>query len=275
MSIAFNLSTQHKIVSANSHYYEKPTAQLYLDRVLQYHDLIYLSNGQWLITEGNTDYLLDKDDVLLLSAGHHHYTRLPCLPNTRTMCVHVTCEPGDLDEKLGTLLLPTYQHARNTPGVKAYFKEIVSVFWSDQRYKEERLSALFTLLMLQLADMSLGERSEERNLAAEIIRLVNETPHRNYRVCEISERFGVSAKTIAGVMQRNVGMSFSKYQMGRKLEMVAQQIKVEPDIRFCEIASTFGFSDEFHMSRLFKAKYGVSPSQYRASNAVLTEHSAG
>ncbi len=54
MSIALNLSARHRIVAANSHYYEKPTAPLYLDRVLQYHDLIYLVKGQWLITEGDT-----------------------------------------------------------------------------------------------------------------------------------------------------------------------------------------------------------------------------
>lgn len=261
MPFALNLSACHNIVAANSHFYEKPTERLYLNRTLQYHDLIYLVKGQWLITEGNIDYLMEKDDVLLLSAGHHHYTRLPCLPNTRTMCIHVTCEPGDLDEATGTLL-PTYQHTRGTPSVKEYFTEIISVFWSNRSYKQERMTALFNLLMLELAEMRTGVQ-ENRSLAEEIIQLINMTPHQNFRVAEIAERFGVSAKTIETIMHCSVGMSFTKYQMSRKLEMVAQQIQVEPDLRFSEIASIFGFYDEFHMSRSFKAKYGIPPAQYR------------
>lgn len=262
MSFALNLSARHEVVAANSHFYEKPTEQLYLNRTLQYHDLIYLVKGQWLITEGNSDYLLEKDDVLLLSAGHHHYTRLPCLPNTRTMCIHVTCELGDLDETSKALILPTYQHAKNFPKVKEYFNEIISIFWSDRPHKQDIMSSLFNLLMLELAEMRTGI-CEERNLAEEIIRLVNTTPHQNFRVTEIAERFGVSSKTIDGIMRRSVGMTFTKYQINRKLEMAAQQIKVEPDIHFSEIASTFGFYDEFHMSRSFKAKYGIPPAQYR------------
>ncbi|MDD3334068.1 MAG: AraC family transcriptional regulator [Eubacteriales bacterium] len=263
MSISIDLSVNHRIVSANSHYYEKPTERLYLDRVLQYHDLIYLVKGQWLITEGNTDYLLEKDDVLFLSAESHHYTRLPCLPNTRTLCIHVTCEPGDLQDTPNALIIPTHQHVRAAPNIKEYFKEIVSVFWSERPRKSERLSSLCNLLMLELADAPASARGEGMALAESIIAQVNNTPYRNFSVSEIAEYFNVSIKTIETTMQKCVGMSFTKYQIGRKLEMVAQQIKVEPGIRFSEIAATFGFCDEFYMSRSFKAKYGLSPSAYR------------
>ena len=263
MSIAFDLSGAHRVVAANTHYYEKPTARLYLDRVLRYHDLIYLVKGQWLITEGDTDYLLEKDDVLLLSAGHHHYTRLPCQSGTSTICVHVTCEPGDREGNDGALLLPTRQNARGTPAVRAYFDEIVSAFWGGRPHREERLGALFNLLALELDELRTGAADGAGSLAEEIIRLINATPHRNFRVAEVAERFHVSGRTIESAMQRSVGMSFSKYQMERKLEMVAQQLRVEPEVRFSEVAQTFGFCDEFHMSRSFKAKYGVSPSQYR------------
>ena len=49
--IHFDLAQAHRVAAANSHYYEQPTEPLYLNRVLQYHDLIYLVDGRWAITE--------------------------------------------------------------------------------------------------------------------------------------------------------------------------------------------------------------------------------
>ena len=263
VSVAINLSVAHEIAFANTHYYKRPTAELYLDRILQYHDIVYLLKGQWLFAEGGRDYLLAKDDVLLLSAGRHHYTRLPCLPNTRTICIHVTMEKGDLCDDKDNLILPTLQNAGNSPAVKEYFSEIVSVYWSNHSHKKERMSALFNLLMLELSDIPNKGDHKAHDLTNEIIQLINTMPHENFRVAEIAERFGVSEKTIQTKMQQGLGTTFSRYQMSRKLEMVARQIEIEPNIRLTDIASIFGFCDEFHMSRCFKKKYGISPAEHR------------
>ena len=77
MPIAFDLSVRHQVVAANAHYYKTPTDERYIDRTLQYHDLIYLVDGGWNIAETGEAYPLGRDDVLLLAAGRHHYTRLP------------------------------------------------------------------------------------------------------------------------------------------------------------------------------------------------------
>lgn len=261
MSITFNLSAQHRIVSANAHHYEKPTEPLYLNRMLQFHDLVYLVDGQWMITENETDYQLQKNDVLLLSAGHHHYTRLPCAPKTDTMCIHVTCEPGDLQPGGNSLTLPAFLHINSFSSVQYYFEKIVSVFWSDSPYKQERLSALFNLLVLDLADMAAS--ASQTDIACEVIEMINTSPHKRFKVQEIADLFHVSVKTLENVMLRSTGLSFSKYQMSRKLEMAATMLEVEPDVRLAEIAAIFGFCDEFHLSKAFKQKYGVSPAQYK------------
>lgn len=260
MAICFDLSAPRRIVAASSHYYEQATEPLYLDRVLKHHDLIYLSEGSWAITEGETEYPLERDDVLLLTAGHHHYTRLPCKPGTRTFCIHVSCEAGDQVDNEGALRLPSHLSAKGQASVRGYFEEIVAVYWSDLPYKQERLSALFNLLALAMSDAA---ASGGDDLAGRIIGMINAEPHRQLRVAEVAEACYVSVRTVENAMNRAVGQSFSKYQMNRKLEMAARQIEIEPDIRLAEIAATLGFCDEFHLSKAFKKRYGVSPSQYR------------
>ena len=80
MALHFDLSAPHRIAAANSHYYKAPTDVLYLDRVMKYHDLVYLEEGGWCFTESEIDYPMEKGDVLLLAAGRRHYTRQPCAP---------------------------------------------------------------------------------------------------------------------------------------------------------------------------------------------------
>jgi AraC-like DNA-binding protein len=260
MAISFDLSATRHVAAAAAHYYEQATEPLYLDRVLTHHDLIYLCEGAWAITEGDTEYPLERDDVLLLTAGHHHYTRLPCKPGTRTFCIHISCESGDHEDNPRALSLPTRLSVRSAPEVRRYFEEIVSVYWGDKPHKEARLNALVNLLILALSD---AEKTDEGDLAGRIIAMINAEPHRTLRVSEVAEAFHVSVRTIENAMNRSVGQSFSKYQMNRKLEMAARQIELEPDVRLAEIAVTLGFCDEFHLSKAFKRRYGVSPSQYR------------
>ena len=44
-----------------------------------------------------------------------------------------------------------------------------------------------------------------------------------------------------------------------KLKMVAVQLKAEPELKLSQIATAFGFYDEFHMSKAFKQMFGISP----------------
>ena len=126
------------------------------------------------------------------------------------------------------LHLPTRISARSCPQVRQYFEQIVETAWSDRPYREERLSALFSLLALSLAD---AREAGDPGLAERIIQLIHAQPHRQFRVAEVASLLYVSPRTVENAMRRAVGTSFSKYQMNRKLEMAAQQISVEPDVR--------------------------------------------
>lgn len=272
MPIAFDLNKQHHVVVANSHYYKKPTEPMYIDRTLQYHNFIYLVDGNWMITENDQDYLLKKDDVLLLSANHYHYTRLPCAAETKTMCIHVTCSDGDCEYIEKAILLPILQHTRQVPDIKSVFSDIVSLYKSNICHKDERMTTLVHLLILKLNDLSKSSIVTNEGLTEQIIQLINKSPtNKKYTVKEVADRLFVSTKTIEYTMKKNLGMTFAKYQANRKLEMVARQLEIEPGLRLSEIAMNFGFYDEFHLSKAFKAKYGMPPSVYRHLFLTKTE----
>ena len=263
MSITIDLNTPHHVVAANAHYYKSPTEERYIDRTLPHHDLIYLVEGSWSITENEQEYPLQKDDVLLLSAGRHHYTRFPCAPETRTFCIHVSCDAKDNHKCDGSVPLPTLIHAHNNPKIKNFFDEITKAFWREGDYKEKQLSALLDLLFLELHFLTESTQSQTEDLAEQAIAIITAAPHMHYTSKEIADMLYVSTKTLDKSMLHKTGLSFHSYQKERKLEMAASLLKTDPDLQLREIANILGFYDEFHLSKSFKQKYQVSPREYR------------
>ena len=111
--INLDLNATRTLAAANAHYYKEPTDERYIDRVLEYHDLIFMVDGGWSMTELDEEYPLEKNDVLLLASGRHHYTRYPCTPETKTFCLHVATAPGDICDNPDSVCLPTLIHLRH------------------------------------------------------------------------------------------------------------------------------------------------------------------
>lgn len=266
MTFSMDLAQPHRVAAANAHTYTTPTEALYIDRTLVYHDFIYLIEGQWLFSEQvngeEVNYLLHPGDVLILPAGNHHYTRLPCMAGTRTFCIHISRESYDMDSSHpGNIVIPSHRNCRDNNQIYTLFKEIVDTFWADPPYKEQQLSALFTLLICQLSAAPQPAEYPPEVLGA--IRLIHEAPHITYSSQDLAKALGVSSRSLSQNFRDATGESLRSYQQNRKLERIALQLQIEPDIRLKELATTFGFYDEFYLSKQFKKKYGVSPAQYK------------
>ena len=266
MTFSIDLSQPHRVVSANAHTYTVPTEALYIDRTLVYHDFIYLIDGEWLFSETVSDkevnYLLKPGDMLILPAGNHHYTRLPCKAGTRTFCIHISRESKDMAYDCPqNIVIPSHRSCQSNRQVYGLFKEIVDTFWSDNPHKELQLSALFTLLICQLSAMQQPEEYPAEVSGA--IRLIHEAPHKTFSAEELAAQLNTGSRKLAQLFRDATGESLRSYQQNRKLEMIALQLQIEPDIRLKELAATFGFYDEFYLSKQFKKKYGISPAQYK------------
>ena len=269
MSIQIDLGTRHHVVAANAHYYKEPTNERYIDRVLKHHDFIYLIEGSWSITECEQEYPLKAGDVLLLSAGRHHYTRRPCEAGTKTFCIHVTCSPKDNEALKENLPLTTLIHTHGNLKIKDYFEKIVTAHWSEHPHKQVLISALLDLLFLELFQLQNQQASKQFDVAEKAMQMITATPHHRFTTKEVADSLYISTKTLDNVLRKKTGMSFYAYQKHCKLEMAALQLITEPDLPLHELAVTLGFYDEFHMSKAFKQKYNVSPKDYRKLHVAL------
>lgn len=263
--INLDLSAPRTLVAGNAHYYKNPTDERYIDRVLEHHDIIFMVEGGWNMTELDQEYPLVKNDVLLLASGRHHYTKYPCAPKTKTFCLHVATAPGDTADNPSSIALPSLIHVRHPQQMQQYFSDIVATYWSTEPFREQKLSSLLSLLLLDLYRECREQRGKEENLAEAAIRIMNDKPYYRYTTKEMADLLFVSSKTLNNAMHKKVGMPFYAYEKEQKLKMVAMQLQMEPELKLSQIATAYGFYDEFHMSKAFKQKYGVSPREYRNS----------
>jgi len=230
---------------------------------MQYHDLIYLIEGSWAFTENDVEYPLHSNDVLMLAAGRHHYSRLPCAPGTKTFCIHISAEVGDTAENPASARLPTLISASNAPAVKQCFENIVSTYWTDSEYKTQKLTALVNLLLITVFEENRRQNESRSDIASKAIEMIIADPHKRYTSKDVAAGFFVSTKTLDNAMRKKVGVPFYTYLKNRKLDMVAMQLEMEPELKLHDIAESFGFHDEFHLSKAFKQKFGVPPQEYR------------
>jgi len=254
------------------------TGVVHMDRVMQEHDFIYLLEGEWEIEQNGIMYTMRPDDILILHAGEHHGGRIPCSDGTHTMYLHIEASPDDRFSFSGAegetekerIWLPTLVSCRRNPRVRERFQEILSMYWESalSAHKMQKIALLFDLLLLEIADCL--EPGVQRYSAADTAaRLIQSNPQRLFTEAELAAQTYISEKSLRAAFQCTFGQTPYRYQMDVKLRMAAAYLENHPHMTLEEIACNLGFCDEFHLSRRFKDKYGISPGTYRKKKSQL------
>lgn len=278
MRISFEIGGMHKIESAN--YVTNVVPMLHPDRVLEVHDFLYILDGTWEIYENDTAYEMGKDDLLILSAGNHHYGKKPSSAGNKHMYIHLYQESEELNpsKTAAPVSSPSFAstttltsgsplfHCASNPRIKQYFKEIIATHLSDnpsinQEMKEEKISLLMGLMLWEMSSLqkSLESKPKHSELISEIIDLLQTNPHHMYTTEEIADKFYVCSKTVSNMFKGAYDVTFYSYQMNMKLEMVRQYLSDHPYETLASAARNYGFYDEFHLGKAYKKKFGFSP----------------
>jgi YesN/AraC family two-component response regulator len=85
-------------------------------------------------------------------------------------------------------------------------------------------------------------------------------------VTELAATVGLSESRLQHLFSEVVGMSLGHFQLGARLDKAAELL-LSSHRRVSEIGYGTGFADAGHFIRCFAARFGVSPSAFRRSNA--------
>jgi AraC family transcriptional regulator len=83
---------------------------------------------------------------------------------------------------------------------------------------------------------------------------------------EIAREVGVSPSYLAQMFHKHYFNTVGGYIRQLRLEFACREM-VESNAPLCQIALAAGFSDQSHLTRMFRRRLGISPSKYRESFA--------
>lgn len=84
-----------------------------------------------------------------------------------------------------------------------------------------------------------------------------------FRFEDVAKAAGVHPAHLARVFRRKHGCSVGEYARRLRLDFAAHAI-MNRTLSLAEVASAAGFSDQSHLTRTFRAHFGVTPSKYRS-----------
>ena len=116
-------------------------------------------------------------------------------------------------------------------------------------------------VMQLLQELHVLELPDERS--AKIRSYLRETAAGNANLPELARRLGLSRSRASFVVRELFGRSFTELLRQERVER-ARQLFGCTDLTLKEIVPYCGFSDEFHLSRVFKQHTGMTPTEFRS-----------
>lgn len=131
-------------------------------------------------------------------------------------------------------------------------------------------SALLTLLAAAAGDSAHERRGADLDAAmrAAVNRYVSANLQSQLAAAEVAGRFGISVRKLHALYEGG-DATFGQTVMSLRVEACARELAAGPNRRtLTETAAWWGFSDLSHMNRVFRARYGCLPSEFRRQNGV-------
>ena len=82
------------------------------------------------------------------------------------------------------------------------------------------------------------------------------------RVADVAAACGVHPSHLAEIFRHRFAVSVGEWVRNRRLEF-ARQALLDPREPVAEVAFAAGFADQSHLTRLFRARFGLTPAAYR------------
>lgn len=253
-------------------------ANYHPDRVLPFHDLIFVTGGYFdLYQEGERIRAL-SGDIAFLSANKHHYPAQISPALTQCCFIHFTSIDGDsLSTNIpgniadNQVCIPSHFRVPDSERVLKMFRIISSTYYSENEYKNKLNHAYLQQLLTEIhIQCSHNVTIFDDNITRYIIDAINDNLHNNLTIDQLARKLGYAPRTLHQHFKRTMGLTIHQYQLKVKLNIIKTIIQETPDITLGEIALSYGFYDEYHLSKCFKKFFHVSPLQFKTQSNTKT-----
>ncbi|GIP44528.1 AraC family transcriptional regulator [Paenibacillus sp. J45TS6] len=249
--------------------------------------LIVLDGTQETLFE-NEQYLIEKEDILLIPPGFEHINKCHTSESMTYFCAHFDIDEPSLRMKLMKNCDWVYNssHPYHSRLKKCLHKWIDILEDPNISFAKAKLRAqviLFELLEVLVDIQPLNDnRTTQTMTTAKYAKEIAEAIKWNFKkkageksehtdfsihIQPIIASLGISPNYGLEVFQKVYRMSPRKYLSDLKLQE-AKILLQQPELSLKEIAHRLGYNNLSHFSRQFKRWTGINPSEYRKKTNI-------
>lgn len=235
-------------------------------RVLQEYQINYITEGSGIIETSTDQFQVVPGTMLILRPGMWHRYR----PDPTTgwnehylgfngdFCSHLFNE-GFFQSAKPVLFIGFQENI-----LKLFFEIIQLV--KDEKTGHQQVCAANTILMLSkilsvLKNQEFAGKSIERIIRKACL-YFRENLNTNVNIETLASDLNVGYSYFRQMFRKYTGISPTQYHLSLRIQR-AKDLLISTDQSFKEIAIDLGFESYFYFSRIFKAKTGSSPMEFR------------
>lgn len=232
-------------------------------RVIGSYEVIQVLEGTVYLREGNTEYALEPNQILLLEPGVEHGGIREVGDPTAFYWFHFRTDlPVHFKTYTGSdfyeikQLMKRLLHITNSPG-----------------YGQAAADALGYLIFQELLLRGNREQPTNRVHVNQILEYIKVNIRRNLSVAEIAEHFNYNVDYMGKLFRKNIGIGLKEYLAEQRMNL-AKDLLLTSDATVKQIGEKLGYSSENLFVKFFLYHEKISPTVFRSLyyNTHLNNH---
>ena len=246
-----------------------------------YLEIAYIFSGEGKYRIEDRIYTVREGDLLIINPGDRHQS-LSCpeaeVPSTEFFVgfsdIRITGCPDNF------LPLPGGEHVLHTAGeLRQRLLKICSSMEAENAVRRQGRYFMMKAYLMQLLLLIIREQCEpmERPLGCafesanrkyvveQIMNYIEDHYSEKISLDQIAENMYLSPFYISRIFKSETGNAPIRYLINIRLEKARELLEGGYEGSIQEVAAQVGYDDAYHFSKLFKKRYGISPSQARRS----------
>ncbi len=220
------------------------------DRCIDSYEIIYVTRGSIYINENGTDYVIGKQEFLILEPGVRHYGYKHS-SNVEFMWLHWSGKVNTSQQVKHSKVINNYEFM-------LFFKQLL-----HNRLKKSLDESFDYLTRLVLGEVYSGNTGFETNTLAENVALwISANNSKALSAKKVSDHFGYNADYLCRVFSRCYNKSIKQYIDEERIKFI-KKLMLNEKLTLREIAKTAGFEEYKYFLKFFKYHEGFTPTEFK------------
>ena len=252
-----------------------PDNFMHYKRNAEYFILYLLIDGEFYLNCDGEDRVFKAGDVFLMPPNTLHYGYKEHA--VKLYWLHFTADSFETfnHKQANEFLKENHQNKILIPNffpmnkIENYMVLINQTIGFSKKHKTTISQYLSTALLIEIAnqfkeqlDETKTQKSTQNRRFQEIASFIGANYKENLKTKDIAEKFGYNEKYLGRLFKKHFNMTVKEYIIDSRLR-ISEFLLLSSTDTVATIAYNCGFVNEFYFMKLFKKKYGLTPTNYR------------